>query len=94
MSLNVFDPTVEQEEEEIRFAPRPARLEGLRVGLVDNTKYNANVILKRVAKLLEERHGMRTTHMDVKVSPAHTVEGPAIATLRERADFVIAGVGD
>ncbi len=94
MSKLLFDPTIQPEEEAIVFAPRPERLEGLRVGLVDNTKHNADVIVKKIAALLEARHGIRTVHLDVKVSPAHSVSPEAVADFKAKADFVIAGVGD
>jgi len=94
MTGTLFDPTVSPEEEAVAFAPRPTRLEGLRLGLVDNTKTNADVIIRRIAARLEAQYGIRTTHYDVKVSPAHGVTEEAIAALKARTDFVIAGVGD
>ena len=38
-------------------ARRPASLRGLRIGVLDNSKPNADVLLVRVAELLAERVG-------------------------------------
>ena len=34
------------------------RCRGLRLGILDNTKWNANRLLRKTAALLEERHGI------------------------------------
>ena len=38
-------------------APRPRSLHGLRIGVLDNSKPNAGVLLGRVAELIGERAG-------------------------------------
>jgi hypothetical protein len=75
-------------------APRPASLQDLRVGLVENTKFNSDVILLKIAERLAARYHMAMTHLHRKKSSGHSVTSEAIATLRHCADFVIAGVGD
>jgi len=91
----VFDPTLSSADESaISYAPRPERLEGLRVGLVENTKMNSDVILTRLAERLRERYGMELVHMARKPSSGHSVDEEMIGTFKEKADFVVAGVGD
>ena len=43
--MKLFDPTSKPVERAIKLAPRPASPRGLRLGLVENTKFNASPIL-------------------------------------------------
>ena len=56
-SMNLLDPTITREEEPIEFAPRPVGLQGLRIGLIENTKKNAETVLNRLAQKLGQAHG-------------------------------------
>jgi hypothetical protein len=96
MRRTVFDPTVPSTFPSTTFsyAPRPASLQGLRVGLVENTKFNSDVILLKIAERLAARYQVVMTHLERKKSSGHSVTPEAMATLRHCADFVIAGVGD
>jgi hypothetical protein len=94
MPLRLFDPTSPPNRRAAMLAPRPARLAGLRIGLVENTKFNAEVLLRKLADRLGERHGMPLAHTDRKRSPSHEVTEQAVATLRRQADFVVSGIGD
>ena len=94
MTMDVFDPTNTPREEPIRFAARPQELSGLKVGLVDNTKFNSRVILEKIAARLKERHGVDLVHIDTKQSPSHGVSEDAVKAFKTKADFVIAGIGD
>ncbi|MBW2429134.1 MAG: hypothetical protein JRF56_09260, partial [Deltaproteobacteria bacterium] len=56
MSLEIFDPTVTPVKEKIIFAPRPQNLNGLRVGLVENSKHNSDVLLLKIADRLKAKY--------------------------------------
>jgi len=43
-------------------APRPKDLRGKRIGILDNSKPNADALLGRVAELLVERTGAASVH--------------------------------
>ena len=94
MSLPLFDPTAAPIGREVTIAPRPARLDGLRIGLVENTKFNSDKLLLRLADRLGRRHGMTVAGMARKRSPSHEVDEAAIAALRAQSDFVVSGIGD
>ena len=94
MSMELFDPTAAPVARDVRLAPRPSCLEGLRIGLVENTKFNADTLLLRLAERLGRRYGMTVAHMARKRSPSHEVDEPAIGVLKERSDFVVSGIGD
>jgi hypothetical protein len=90
----IFDPTAPPAARPIKIAQRPERLEGLRLGLVENTKFNADTLLRKLADRLAREHGITVTHMARKRSPSHEVDDAAIAELRRQADVVISGIGD
>ena|SRR2546427_11239834 len=95
MTRRVFDPTVSPVSPvTFSYAPRPKSLHGLRVGLVENTKFNSEVILRKIAERLTARHQTSMTHLDHKKSSGHSVTPEAIILLQQKADFVLAGVGD
>jgi hypothetical protein len=91
--MELFDPTVSAEREAFAYAPRPKDLHGLKVGLVENTKFNSETILRKVAERLDERYQVKLLHVAHKQSSSHSVSEEALAKLKA-ADFVIAGVGD
>ncbi|MBI4082524.1 MAG: hypothetical protein HY423_07935 [Candidatus Lambdaproteobacteria bacterium] len=94
MAGEFFDPRFTPPAEGITYAPRPKRLEGLRIGIVDNGKSNAGNILKAIGEVLGERYRMEVVQISGKESPAHGVEPHAIDGFKSQADFVMAGVGD
>lgn len=94
MRRTVFDPTVSLQQMVFSYAPRPTSLNGLRVGLVENTKFNSAVILLKIAERLHKRCGMTMVHLDRKKSSGHSVSDQAMGLFRQGADFVLAGVGD
>ena len=55
--MDVLDPIGERAVERRALAKRPAGLAGLTVGILDNSKPNARVLLEGVAALLVERAG-------------------------------------
>src|SRR5207249_8614660 len=58
--LTVFDPRGRVDAARVAPAPRLAALEGLRLGVLDNTKWNAGRLLRKTASLLGERFGFAT----------------------------------
>ena len=93
--MKMFDPTTPRSgPSTLPLAPRPPRLQGLRLGLVDNRKVNAGRILEKLAERLAAKHGTRVSVRDLKRSPSHEIDAKAIAALARDADLVIAGVGD
>ena len=92
--MKLFDPTTPPAERTIALAPRRADLRGLRVGLVENTKFNSDAILARVGARLTHDHAMTLVPMHRKRSPSHGVTEEAADAIRRVADFVVSGVGD
>ena len=92
--MKLFDPTSKPVERAVDVAARPASLKGLRLGLVDNTKFNSDTLLRKLAERLAARHGMQVTVTNRKRSPSHEIDEAAVKTLRAQADLVVSGIGD
>ena len=56
--LGFIDPTAGGARARIALAPRPMDLAGKVVGLLDNTKEQADVILETVSEVLRSRYGV------------------------------------
>ena len=92
--MKLFDPTTPPVERGITLAPRLGSLRGLRLGLVENTKFNSDAILARLGERLAREHGVTVSRMIRKRSPSHAVTEEAADALRRISDFVVSGVGD
>ena len=57
-NLPFIDPTAGGSRAKIALAPRPMDLAGKVVGLLDNTKEQADIILETVADALRSRYGV------------------------------------
>lgn len=92
--LRIFDPTVQPTVEEISYAPRPASMSGLRIGLVENTKFNSDRLLLKVADILEKEHGAAGHLIRSKHNPSVPAHEEVLVELATRCDAVVAGIGD
>lgn len=75
-------------------APRPAALRGSTVGLLANTKQNAERFLDEVGDLLRSRYDIAGVVRRKKFSITDTVPADILADLVEQCDVVVVGVGD
>jgi len=91
--FGILDPTISTPLEQIDYVPRPKSLKGLRIGLIENTKKNAEAVLQRVAQKLADDHGM-TVEVLVHKPQRAPLKDEQVAQLKGRTDFAIAGVGD
>jgi hypothetical protein len=94
MTVQIYDPTIEPKGRHIDFVPRPKSLAGLRVGLVDNSKFNSDQVLERVGKLLERDYGVKAHIMRRKRTAGIPASPEIIAEFKANCDVVVAGVGD
>ena len=92
--MDIFDPTNEAEEKKFDFVPRPESLRDLRIGLVDNTKYNSDKLLIKIAAILEEEYGAKNHIMRSKHNAGVPIHQEAIDEIASICDIVITGIGD
>ncbi len=94
MTIDLFDPTTTADKSPFEYVPRPQSLKGLKVGLVDNSKYNSKTLLLKIADRLKAGYETETTHLVTKASAGHAVSDAATTDFKNKADIVIAGIGD
>ena len=94
MPIQILDPTTEIKGRRINYAARPKSLEGVRIGLVDNTKHNSDELLKRIAAILEKEHGAKTHGIRKKKSSGAAPHAEIIEEYKANCDVIVAGVGD
>jgi hypothetical protein len=92
--LVLVSPMNEAETAESTYAPRLTDLQGKRVGLLDNSKNNANKLLDAMAVILDEQYGFSEIIRRRKPSASKPVATEVIDELKESCDLVIVGVGD
>jgi hypothetical protein len=74
--------------------PRLRSLRGLTLGLLDNAKPNAALLLARTGRELQRAHGIREFVMYQKGYFGTPVEESLIQQILHHCDFVVAGIGD
>ncbi len=75
-----------------RLAPRPDTLRRKRLGVLDNSKPNADALLVRVAELLVERTGAASIRRWTK--PGASVPSQEIDAIAGEVDVVLTGSAD
>jgi hypothetical protein len=91
----LLDPTGDSERTtNTALAPRPQSLQGLTVGLLDNTKPNGAVVLRAVGRQLRERYGVREIRMFRKGYFGTPVEESVVNQMLRNCDFAVAAIGD
>lgn len=91
----VFDPRGEVDAEPQPLAPRPGSLRDLRVGVLDNSKWNAGALLRHVVDMLEREagpFGAVTTYK--KDSFSSNAAPELIGRIAAKEDVVITAIGD
>ncbi len=94
MTVQILDPTTEVSGRRIAYVPRPKSLQGLRVGLIDNTKHNSDQLLMRIAGILEKEHGTKSHVIRRKKSSGAAPHAEIIEEYKANCDVIVAGVGD
>ena len=90
--MNVWSPFSGGQTKSARLAPRKPSLAGLTIGVLDNSKPNAGVLLHRVAELLAARTGAAGVHGWSKPSAARPAE--ILDEIARDAHLVLTGSAD
>jgi hypothetical protein len=90
----VFDPRGRVDAERIMPAARVGALGGLRLGILDNTKWNANRLLRKIAGRLGEQHRFRAVNYYRKESFSKYADPALLATIAADNDIVLTAIGD
>lgn len=75
-------------------APRRTELTGVRLGLLENTKHNAALLLDEVAAVLQRDHGVVSVMRRTKTAFALPLPDEQLQEFVHECDVVLTGVGD
>jgi hypothetical protein len=87
-----YDPSVATTKR-IPLAARPVSLSGKVVGLYDNTKEQADIILEALGEEFKRRYGVRETHSFRGVHYSKPAPLPTIEDMARKCDVVICALG-
>ncbi|MCP2635627.1 hypothetical protein K0817_003490 [Microbacterium sp. HD4P20] len=91
----LLDPTgTDEAGQESTLSPRPVTLTGLRIGLLDNTKPNATLLLEEIGAELQRRHGAGETRLYTKDYFGTPATDELLQRIADECDVVITAVGD
>ncbi len=90
----VYDPRGIVDAKPLPLAPRVGKLGGLRLGVLDNTKWNANRLLRRASARLQEQVGLAAVNYYRKESFSKDADPALIQRIAAENDIVLTAVGD
>lgn len=91
--LPFIDPTAGGSTARIALAPRPIDLAGKVVGMIDNTKEQADVILEAVAEALKSRYGVAKVVIRRKEHYSKPAPATLIDELAQEVQVAAAALG-
>ena len=90
----LVNPTTEAIVAPFDGAPRLPSLAGTRLGVIDDSKRNADVLLEELVELLRTRYEISEVKWHRKPSASRPADPAAIKDLVETCDSVIIAIGD
>ena len=90
----LVNPTTEAVVAPFNGAPRLPTLAGTRLGVIDDSKRNADVLLEELVELLRMRYEISDVKWHRKPSASRPANPAAIKELAETCDSVIIAIGD
>ena len=92
--LEVFDPCGRVDIERKALAPRVNGLAGLRLGILDNTKWNAGRLLRGIAAELEAQFPLVAARYYKKESFSKEADPGLLSAIAAESDIVLTAIGD
>lgn len=90
----VYDPRGVVATAPVALAPRVASLAGLRLGVLDNTKWNAGRLLRGIAAQLERDAGLAAVSFYRKESFSKNAAPELLDAIAADNDVVLTAIGD
>lgn len=75
-------------------APRLASLAGTKLGIIDDSKRNADVLLEELAEVLRTRYEITEVHWLRKPSASKAADPAELKELTGKVDSVVIAIGD
>jgi hypothetical protein len=89
-----FDPRGVVETEPLALAARAQGLDGLRLGVLDNTKWNANRLLRKTVIKLQREVSFAAVNYYRKESFSKDADPALVETIAANNDIVLTAIGD
>ena len=90
----VYDPRGEISAEPLSLAPRRRSLDGVGVGVLDNSKWNASKLLRQVITQLKVGVSLAEVRFYKKASFSRPAEATLLDQIAAEVDVVITAIGD
>ena len=90
----VFDPRGSVTAATVTLAPRVGTLDGVRLGVLDNSKWNASKLLRRTVTLLESDVTPSAINRYTKASFSRVAPADLLDRIAAENDVVITAIGD
>ncbi|HWA36396.1 MAG TPA: hypothetical protein VG873_00895 [Burkholderiales bacterium] len=90
----VYDPRGAVGTDTKARAARIGSLDGLRLGILDNTKWNANKLLRQVRDDLQSAHRFKSVNYYRKESFSRFADPKLVEQIRAENDIVLTAIGD
>jgi len=89
-----YDPRGVVNAEPKLLAGRLSSLDGLRVGVLDNTKWNGGKLLRKTVSLMESRYRFKALHSYKKESFSKKASPELLEQIARENDAVLTAIGD
>ena len=90
----VFDPRGTVTTSTVKLAPRLDTLQGVRLGVLDNSKWNASKLLRRTVALLEAGTTPTAINRYTKDSFSRVASAELLDRIAAENDVVVTAIGD
>ena len=92
--MQLYAPTSTTPKRKSVRAPQLAKLDGLRIGILENGKLNAEEMLNEFAQLFVQRHGCTVKTLAHKSNASAPAPSATLVKVAQEVDFLITGLGD
>ena len=92
--MQLYSPLSTTAKRQAFRAPPLAKLEGMRIGILENGKLNAEEMLNEVAQLFVQRNGCTIRTLASKKNASAPAPGQTLVNVAQEVDFLLTGLGD
>ena len=92
--MQLYAPTSTTPKRQAFRAPVLASIDGLRLGILENGKLNAEEMLNEVAALFVQHHGCTVRTLASKRNASAPAPSNTLVQVAQEVDFLITGLGD
>jgi len=89
-----YDPRGIVEAQPMSLAPRVKKIDGLRLAILDNSKWNCNKMLRGVRDELQKKHKLAAVNYFTKDSFSSNAAPEMVAEIVANHDIVLTAIGD